>query len=80
MKITSDIVSLVLLIYFSGIAFLPAQSITKKSNNQFEYQERLYKYGDMGNIFQKHEIANDHFLIANKKNKASKGWGKASLI
>lgn len=58
---------------------LSAQVINKMSGMNYEYQGDVFKYQDMGPVFEQNEMAHAYYLKANKKLKTGKTWGYVSL-
>ncbi len=51
-----------------------AQSIGKMAKNKWTYDSKVYKYSEMGSIFDQNSNAKAHYDIALQKKKASKAW------
>ena len=50
------------------------QTIGKFDGNKWTYESKVYKYSEMGSIFEQNSKAKTHYNMALQKKKASKAW------
>tara|TARA_B100000497_G_C7681733_1_gene412508 strand:+ start:464 stop:982 length:519 start_codon:yes stop_codon:yes gene_type:complete len=66
---------LVTTLFLSLCAFSAStQTIAKIAKNKWTYDSKVYKYSEMGSIFNQNSKAKAHYNIALQKKKASKAW------